>query len=192
MRPALAHPLGGAAQHSLDQPDPVRFLERRTQRQQLVQGGAQAVDVAAGVGPAVEPLGGHVAEGADDVAGARRAVGALGLGQAEVGHPGDALGVHQDVRRLDVAVEDALAMGVGQRLGHLDAQAGDAPVIVGLGRRRRQLGVRGAVDAAGAGAGPPGETRAGPIGLRGASSAAIGRGGRRRFLPRAMVRPVWR
>ena len=30
-------------------------------------------------------------------------------------------GVQQQVRRLDVAVEDALAVGVGQGLGHLDA-----------------------------------------------------------------------
>ena len=49
---------------------------------------------------------------------------AVGLGQAEVGDPDAALGVEQQVRRLDVAVDDPLAVGVGQRLGHLDAHAG--------------------------------------------------------------------
>ena len=92
----------------------------------------------------------------------------LGLGQAEVGHPGDAPGVHQDVRRLDVAVEDALAVGVGQRLGHLDAQAGDAPVVMGLGRRRRQLGVVARRSGRLRG-GTARRDRTGPIGLRAAS-----------------------
>src|SRR5438270_7794650 len=39
------------------------------------------------VGPAGEPLRRHVAERADDVAGAGRALAALELGQAEVGDP---------------------------------------------------------------------------------------------------------
>ena len=48
-------------------------------------------------------------------------VAVLGLGQAEVGDPDLALGVEQQVGRLDVAVEDALLMSVFERLGHLDA-----------------------------------------------------------------------
>ena len=50
----------------------------------------------------------------------------VGLGQAEVGHPDGAAGVQQQVRRLDVAVEDALLVGVLQRLGHLHADLGHA------------------------------------------------------------------
>ena len=55
---------------------------------------------------------------------------AVGLGQAEVGDPDAALGVEQQVRRLDVAVDDPLAVGIGQGLGHLDADLGHAAVVV--------------------------------------------------------------
>ena len=46
-------------------------VEGRPQRQQLVEGQAQGVDVGAGVPLAAEPLRGHVAERAQDVAGVR-------------------------------------------------------------------------------------------------------------------------
>ena len=66
------------------------------------------------------------------------------LGQAEVGDPDGALVVEQQVRGLDVAVDDPLAVGVGQRLGRLDADprrlagiepAGGRPVPLGVPRR---------------------------------------------------------
>ena len=47
------------------------------------------------------------------------------FGQAEVGDPDVALRVEQQVRRLDVAVQDALVMGVLQGVGHLIADCGD-------------------------------------------------------------------
>ena len=50
----------------------------------------------------------------------------LGLGQAEVGDPDDPRGVEQQVRRLDVAVDDAAGMGVGQPLRRLPADLGHA------------------------------------------------------------------
>ena len=51
----------------------------------------------------------------------------LALGQAEVGDPDDARGVEQQVRRLDVAVDDAAGMGVGQPLRRLAADLRHAP-----------------------------------------------------------------
>src|SRR5205823_4898711 len=76
------------------------------ERPQLVERSPQAIDVAPRVGPAIEPLRRHVAQRADDVAGLGRTVAPLGLGQPEVGEPDSPLGVEQQVRRLDVAVED--------------------------------------------------------------------------------------
>ena len=54
---------------------------------------------------------------------------ALDLGQAEVGHPQLALGIEQEVARLDVAVVDASGMGVVQRPGDLLAELGDGADI---------------------------------------------------------------
>ena len=49
------------------------------------------------------------------------------LGQAEVGDPDDPGVVEQEVARLDVAVDDAAGMGVGQPLRRLAANLGHAP-----------------------------------------------------------------
>ena len=85
------------------------------------------------------------------------------LGQAEVGDPDVAVVVEQQVRRLDVAVQDPLAVGVVQGLGHLHADPGHAPAVAAVGvGQRRQLGRTG-----------PGDGRR--IG-RGRSSGAIGVG----------------
>jgi hypothetical protein len=109
----------------LDELEPVGRLERRPERDQLVEGQAQGVDVGAAVGLAAEPLGGHVAERAQDVAGLGQAIVAR-LGQPEVSDPDDSLGVEQQVRRLDVAVDDPPRMGVGQPRRHLPADLGHA------------------------------------------------------------------
>ena len=45
-----------------------------------------------------------------------------------------ALGVQQQVGRLDVAVEDALPVSVFESLGHLHAEPRDAAKVSGLGR----------------------------------------------------------
>ena len=101
-------------------------VEGRPERQQLVERQPQRVDVGAGVPLAPEPLGRHVAERAQDVAGVGQAL-VVPLGQAEVGDPDDPRVVEQEVARLDVAVDDAAGMGVGQPLRRLAADLGHAP-----------------------------------------------------------------
>ena len=97
---------GLAAADLLDQLGGAAAVERRPQRQQLVERGPQAVDV----GPAVDRagprlLGAHVARRAQQAV----VMGQPGVGQpasqAEVGHPDGSLGVDQQVRRLDVAMD---------------------------------------------------------------------------------------
>ena len=90
--------------------------------EQFVEDRAQAVDVG-GRGdfrPAARRLfGGHVARRAGDHAGGRH-VGAVGkhLRQPEIGHVGLAVGVQQDVRGLQVAVDDPLLVQMFDRAGH--------------------------------------------------------------------------
>ncbi len=116
-----------------DQARPVRPIEGRPQRQQLVQSEADRVHVAAGVGLARESLRGHVPNGANDVARLGQ-VGAVGsLGQAKVGDPQRAVGVEQQVGRLDVAVQHALAVRVRQPFGGLHPQECDAAMVAGAG-----------------------------------------------------------
>ena len=107
-------------------------------RQQLVQRQAQRIDVAAGVALAFERLRRHVAQRAQDVAGVRQivAAGSGHLGQAEVGDPHRAAHVQQQVGRLDVAVQDALLVGVFQGIGHLPADVGHALPVTSASCRR--------------------------------------------------------
>ena len=136
-------------QHPLDEPRPLAVREGRAEGQQLVERQAQAVHVAAPVGLAPEPLRGHVPQGPHDIALGRQLVQPFHLGQAEVGDPGRALRVEQEVRRLDVAVQDPLPVRVGQCLGDLHPDPGHAAVIaqvrlgpqlrVAPGGRRRGL-----------------------------------------------------
>ncbi len=105
---------------------PVRRVVRRAQSHQLVQGQSQAVELGPGVAPALKPLGGHVANRAHDVADFGQVIRIRRLGQPEVRDPNIAPGVQQQVRRLDVAVEDPLAIGILQGLGNLKTDPGHA------------------------------------------------------------------
>ena len=49
--------------------------------------------------------------------------------QAEVGHPDRPLLVKQKVRRLDIAMDHALGMSIGERLGNLHADPGRLAVV---------------------------------------------------------------
>ena len=102
---------------------------------QLVEHDAEREEIGAMV--ELEPerlLGAHVARRAEHLAelGARR--GALGARAVRLGHAGDAeiedLGgpaaiAEHDVRRLDVAVDDAEPVGIIERAGDLGADPGD-------------------------------------------------------------------
>ena len=78
----------------------------------------------------------HVGGRAQREAGLRQALagGVHGSGDAEVGEHAS-LALEQDVLRLDVAMDDALALGVSQRVGH---RPGDPQRI-----RQRELGLAG-------------------------------------------------
>ena len=116
----------------------VRPGEDRVERQQLVQGRPQRVDV----GPPVDHgvvgrrlLGAHVAERSQQVAGGRQARIPLEPRQAEVGDPEVPAGIEHQVRRLDIPVQHALFVGVLERLGGLAGQAGGlAEQSAALGR----------------------------------------------------------
>ena len=72
---------------------------------------------------------------AQDVARLRKSCMLAATGQAEIGHPQFALIVDEQIRRLHVAVDDAVFMGRVQCLGRLNAQAGDRANVVAGGRR---------------------------------------------------------
>ena len=103
-------------------------VERRPAGDQVVEHGAERVDVGAAVErAAVELLGRHVGERADAVD--------LGHVRAEVQHAAEvgdldvgdgAVGEHREqVRRLDVAVDQALAVDVAERHRALEADLDD-------------------------------------------------------------------
>jgi len=106
----LERQLGGAAP-----------LEWRAAGEEMVEGGAERVEVAAGVGLlAAGDLGREVERGAEGRARHGQArIHPRALGEAEVGHLRQAPRREQDVRRLDVAVDDPRLVGHAERGGHL-------------------------------------------------------------------------
>ena len=107
---------------------PVGGVERRPQREQLVERCAERIDIGAMVehhARALRLFRAHVTERAQQVAGHREVGVALDTCQAEVGEPQAAAGVDQEVRGLDIAVDDAAGVGMLQRLGRLDGELSD-------------------------------------------------------------------
>jgi hypothetical protein len=101
-------------------------------RQHLVQRDSERVDVAARVGVGGEHLlGRHVAAGAHRHSRARQAALAHHLGDAEVHHLDDALAIQHDVAGLDVAMNDAGAVGMAEPQQRLAKHGNGA-----LGRQR--------------------------------------------------------
>ncbi len=116
--------------------------------QKRVEDRSQSIDVGGGGDrPAAADglLGRHVSWGAqDDSAGGHLGVRLDPLGQSEVGDLAVALGVDQDVGRLEVAVENAPHVGVMYRLGHLGEQGGRGRWVIFVGRQ--PLGQAAAAD----------------------------------------------
>jgi hypothetical protein len=103
--------------------------------QQLVQDDADGVDVGAGVDAvplAARLLGTHVRRRAGEARPGAEVL--LAQGQTEVGHDGAAVSVQQDVGRLDVAVDEAMPMGMVQAFRHpgddLDGLRGGQPPLL--------------------------------------------------------------
>ena len=96
-----------------------RRPERRPAGQELVEDGPQSVDVGRRADQPRVSLGllrGHVAGRAEDRVGpGDRLSGVEHLGQTEVGHLGQQTRVEQDVGRLQVAMNDPLAVRLGDR-----------------------------------------------------------------------------
>ncbi len=134
--------------HQLEQLHRIRLGEGRLECQQFIQREPQAIDIAAHVGMAMQTFGRHILQGADHIAGAREIALFEHLGQPEVGDPSGAGTVDQQVGRLDIAMQDALRMGIVERFGHLHADRGDLVPIAGQPNRagvRRQLAATGAL-----------------------------------------------
>ena len=99
----------------------VAGAERQVAAEHLVEHHAQAVDVGAAVDPvrlARDLLGRHVRRGAGDDAELGAARPRLVEAEPEVHEDGAAIRREDDVRRLDVAVDDEPGVGVGQGVGH--------------------------------------------------------------------------
>ena len=113
---------GEAGPHRIDAGQ--RLVQDQREREQV---GGRAGEQPLGL------LGRHVGGGPDDVAGARQRVAAEHAGDAEVGQPGQlrgrcrALG-NQHVGGLDVAVDHALGMGVGERVAQRDPDLDDVAI----------------------------------------------------------------
>gem|GEM_PF-3333025 len=105
--------------------------ERPSSGQHFVEDDAQGINIGTAVSLAPRGLlGRHVGRGADDPARGFPRRELERPGQPEIGHPDPAVGVEQDVLRLEIPVDDSFLVGGGQGPANL---AGD-----GDGRRLGQ------------------------------------------------------
>ncbi len=117
----------------VDELDLVSLVKGGVQGQHLVERGAQGVDVTPAIGDAPKPLGCHEPQRPDQVVRLREVVTLDELGQAEVGDPGVAPGVEQEVRGFDVAVDDILTVCVVERVSDLGPQPRDLAEVNDFG-----------------------------------------------------------
>ena len=81
----LAQPDRLRVRHLLDQAVPLLLVERRPERQHLVQRQTERIDIAAGICLPLESFRRHVTQRAEDVAGVRQVLLVVRLGQTEIG-----------------------------------------------------------------------------------------------------------
>ncbi len=120
--------------------------EGRPAGEEFVEDGPEGVDVGGGGQGAVAAglFGGHVPRRADDQAGARQRLAAeQALGDAEVRQVRSPARVEQDVRRLQVAVQQAVLVRVVDRPRDRRHEAGGAANVAG---DRRPLGEAAPLD----------------------------------------------
>ena len=94
-------------------------------REQFVERNTQRIDVGTMVehDPRAERLlRAHVAERAQQVAGHREVRAAFDAGEPKVGEPQTAALIDEQIRGLDVAMDDAARVGVLERFGRLHRQ----------------------------------------------------------------------
>jgi len=119
-----------------DEVDGARRLERKPTREQPVEDHAEGVDVARrGHGLSGRLLGRHVGGGADQRSGLGQRVRTGDPRDAEVGDLGSALPVEDDVRRLQVAVDEVVLVRVREPIGDLRRD----PLRLRVGERGRRL-----------------------------------------------------
>ncbi len=110
-----------------------RALKRRRERDQLIKGKSERINVPLGNRLLLEPLGRDEAQRADDIS-ARNVFSIRFVGQTEIGDPDSSLEVDQQIGRLDIAVQHAIRMRIRQRPGCLFADPRDALVKSHAGR----------------------------------------------------------
>ena len=98
---------------------------RSPPRQHLVQAHTQAENVRADVPPElrISEIGRHVVEGADHVAAADRCRALDPMRDLEVDELGRAVRTHDDICRLDIAVNDATGRSIGEAIKHPEGDA---------------------------------------------------------------------
>ena len=103
---------------------------RGFQCQQLLQRQTQSIDVRPWVRFPTQLFRGHITQRADNIAGLSLCIRFYGSGKAKVGDPQRAIGVQQQVRWLDVTMQNALTMSILQTAGCRCSQSGHVAEIV--------------------------------------------------------------
>ena len=115
-------------EHLLEQGVPVRTRENRFQCDDLEKRRAERIEVSAMIEEhllAGNLFGTGVADGAHQIAGSREVLFRMQMRQPEIGDPQIAMRIDQQVGGLDVAMDDALIVGVFQSLRGLRHQPHD-------------------------------------------------------------------